>query len=104
VSTDQLAAILAERVMGWRRRPDRFLKDGRQWSPHWRFRPTHRLEDADRLLERAAPQEYSVHRTGDGRFQVKVRIAGAIGEATESSQARAISFAIARAIGVEVDK
>ena len=40
--------------------------------------------------------------TEDGGFWAKVRIAGITGEARESSQARAITFAVARALGIEV--
>jgi hypothetical protein len=101
MTSDQLTAVLAERVMGWRVGPDRFLPGNRSWLPRWRFQPTERVEDANRLLERAAPQEYSMNRAQDGRFSVKIRIAGATGEAIESVQARAISFAIARALGLE---
>ena len=104
MTSDRLTSILAERVMGWRARPSRFLTGNRHWLTRWRFQPVKRLEDASRLLERAAPQEYSLERDHDGRFHVKVRIAGATGEARASSQASAISFAIARAIGIEVDK
>lgn len=104
MNTEQLTAILAQRVMGWRVGPDRYLMGNRRWLPRWRFRPAERVEDAQRLLERAAPQEYSMDRGQDGRFWVKVRIAGATGEARESPQARAITFAIARSIGIEVDK
>ena len=104
MTSDQLTAIMAERVMGWRVGPNRFLMGNRRWLPRWRFQPTERVADANRLLERAAPQEYSIDRAQDGRFWVKVRIAGATGEARKSTQARAITFAIARAIGIEVDK
>lgn len=104
MSTEQLTAILAQRVMGWRVGPDRFLMDKRQWLPRWRFQPTERVEDAYRLLERAAPQEFNMDRDQDGRFWVKVCIAGAAGEARESPQAWAITLAIARALGIEVDK
>jgi hypothetical protein len=38
-----------------------------------------------------------------GSFWVKVRIADTIGEAREPSKPRAITFAIARAFGIDVD-
>lgn len=98
---DQLTALLAERVMGWRVGPDRFLMGHRRWMPRWRFRPAERVEHAHRLLEQAASQEYTMDRSQAGRFLVKVRIAGMTGQADESSQARAITFAVARAIGLE---
>jgi hypothetical protein len=56
---ERLTAILAQRVMGWRVAPDRFLMGNRRWSPRWRFQPTERVKDAYRLLERAAPQDGS---------------------------------------------
>lgn len=101
MTSDQLTAILAERVMNWRVGPDRFLMANRRWSPRWRFQPTERVEDAYRLLERAAPQDFSIDRAQDCQFRVRVRIAGMAGEARESSQARAIAFAVARAFGLE---
>jgi hypothetical protein len=101
MTSDHLTAILAERVMAWRVGSERFLVGNRRWLPRWRFQPTERVKDAYRLLERAAPQEYSMDRAQDGRFWVKVRIAGATGEAQESTQARAVTFAVARAIGLD---
>jgi len=103
VSEEHLAAILAERIMSWRVGPDRFLLGGRRWLPRWRFQPTKRLEDAFRLLERVAPQEYSMGEIKGGGFWVKIRAAGAVGEASESSKARAITFAVARALGIDMD-
>jgi len=101
MTTDALTALLAKVIRHWSVAPDRFLLGDRRWSPRWRFQPTERVEDAHRLLDRAAPQEYSMERAQDGRFRAKVRIAGVTGEACESSQARAIAFAVARAIGLE---
>jgi hypothetical protein len=94
--------LLAQRVLGWTVAPDRFLTGGRQWLPRWRFQPLKRLEDAFQLMNGAAPEEYTLG-SEKGGFWAKVRIAGATGEAHESSQARAMTLAIARAIGLEVD-
>lgn len=102
MSEEQLTAILAQRVMCWRVGPDRFLLGQRRWMPRWRFQPTTRLEDAFRLLEQVAPQEYSMGEIEGGGFWVKVRVGDAIGEASESSKPRALTFAIARAVGLEV--
>jgi hypothetical protein len=102
VTDDQVAAILAERVMGWRVGPERFMMGGRRWLPRWRFQPATRLEDAFRLLERAAPQEYAMGAAENGGFWARVRIAGTTGEARESSQAQAMTLAIARAVGLNV--
>jgi hypothetical protein len=101
MTNDQLAAVLAERIMGWSVGPERFMMDGRRWIPRWRFQPVTRLEDAFHLLERVAPQEYT---TGGerGGFWARVRVEGRSGEAHESSQARAITFAVARALSLEI--
>jgi hypothetical protein len=103
VTTDQLTTILAEHVMGWKVGPDRFMMGGRQWQPRWRFQPVQRMADAIRLLEQAAPQEYTMSAAENGGFWARVRIAGVTGEAREPSQARALTFAIARAIGLKVN-
>ena len=36
-------------------------------------------------------------------YDPKVRVAGVTGEATESSKARTVTFAISRAVGIDVD-
>lgn len=102
MTADQFTALLAERVMGWRVRPDRFMTGGRSWISRWRFQPLKRLEDAQRLLEQAAPQKYTLDAVENGGFRARVRIAGVAGEATAPSQAQAITLAVARAIGLEV--
>lgn len=99
----RLTAMLAARVMGWGVAPDRFLTGVRCWLPRWRFQPATCLEDAFRLLEHAASEEYAMGSSENGGFWVKVRIGDAIGEALDVSKPRAITFAIARAIGLEVD-
>ena len=98
MSIDQLNSLLAERVMGWTIGPDRLLMGDRRWQPRWRFQPAKRLEDAVRLLQHAAPQEYSMGSGGNGLLWARVCIASTTGEARESSLARAITFAVARAI------
>jgi hypothetical protein len=40
----------------------------------------------------------------NGGFWVKIQIDGAIGQASEPSKARAITFAIASALGIDVDR
>lgn len=101
MNTDGLTAALAERVMGWTVGPDRFMMGNRRWIPHWRFQPTEKLEDAFRLLEEAAPQEYCINCDDKGGIHVQVRIDGAMGEAQEASVPCAITYAIARAVGIE---
>src|ERR1017187_7928676 len=101
MTSDQRTAILAERVMVWTVGPDRFLMGNRRWMPRWRFQPIEKLADAQRLLERMAPQEYAMGAAENGGFWARVRVAGIRSEARESSQSRAMTFALARAIGLE---
>ena len=103
MTAEVLTALLAERVMHWRVGPERFLMGDRRWLPRWRFQPAERLKDAFRLLEQSAPEEYSMGAGENGYFWVRVRVAGATGEALESSKPRAITYAIARAFGIDVD-
>src|SRR5688572_5537995 len=99
----ELSTVLATRVMGWSVAPDRFLTGNRGWMPRWRFQPGEKLEDAIRLLEAASPQEYHICGDDKGNIHVRVRIGGTPGEARGASIALAITYAIARAFGVEVE-
>jgi hypothetical protein len=103
MTSEHLTAILAERVMGWTVGPDRFMMANRSWMSRWRFQPAEKLEDAFRLLEKAAPQEYSICGDDKGNIHVQVRIAGTAGEARGTSKPLAITNAIARAVGIEVE-
>jgi hypothetical protein len=103
MTKDQLAAALAERVMGWTVGPERFMMGGRCWLPRWRFQPTENLLDAFRLLAGAAPDEYNIFGDDKGNIVVRVRIGGVIGEARGASTSLAISHAIAVAVGIEVE-
>ena len=103
MTNEQLTAILAARVMGWSVAPDRFLSGKRGWIPRWKFMPTERLTDAFRLLEAAKPRQYTMRCSEDGLFTVRVEIGKVNGEARDVSKPRAISYAIARAVGIEVD-
>jgi hypothetical protein len=94
-----LSAVRAEKVMGRRVVPDGFLLGNRQWIPQWQ--PTRGLADGFRLLDQAAPQKHSMGTTVNGGFWVKARVADRTGEACESKP-RAITLAIARALGVNV--
>jgi len=100
---DRLTAALVQRVMGWGVGPDRFLTGNRGWMSRWRFQPTKKLADAFRLLEKAAPEEYNMRGDGEGNVRVHVRIGEATGEACGASKPRAIAYAIARAVGIEVE-
>jgi hypothetical protein len=104
MTSEQLTAILADRVMGWGVGPDRFLMGNRGWMPRWRFQPAEKLEDAFRLLEEAAPQEYSMCGDSKGNFRVQVRIADGTGEADGTSKSLVITLAVARALRLEVDE
>ncbi len=101
VTDERLIDELARRVMNWKPGPDRFVKSGRSWIPRWRFQPAEKLEDALRLLETAAPEDYSMRGDGRGNFSVRVRIGDTTGEATGVSKPRAITLAIARALGID---
>ncbi len=103
MTDEHVTAVLAERVMGWGIGPDRFMTGNRSWISHWRFQPVEKLADALRLLETAAPEEYSLHGDSEGNSRVHVRIGDATGEACCASKPRAITWAIARAIGIEVE-
>ena len=103
LTTEDLAGILAARVMKWGVAPDRFLLEGRRWLPRWRFQPAERIEDAFRLLEALDPEEYDMARRGANHFCVRIRLEnGGNVEASDKSKARAITYAVARAIGVDV--
>ena len=103
MTSENLSALLAKRVMGWSVGPDRFLMGNRGWMPRWRFQPAEKLPDALRLLEQAAPEEYHMCGDGKGNVRVYVRIGDATGEAIGASKPRAITCAIARALGIEVE-
>jgi hypothetical protein len=99
MTNDQLAAILAERILGWKVCPDRFVKAGRSWIPKWRFRPLARLEDAFLLLDRAGGT-YVLSVGSDGVFTAEVQVGERIGKASGEPKARTISIAISRALGI----
>src|SRR3954449_4157466 len=101
MTSENLAALLAKHVMGWSVGPERFLTGNRSWMPRWRFQPTEKLVDALRLLDAAHPAEYIINSRRDGPFTVRVQIGAATGKATDTSKARAITHAVARAIGLE---
>jgi hypothetical protein len=101
MSYDKLTILLAKRVMGWGVGPDRFLMGNRSWMPRWRFQPTEHLQDAFRLLEKADPQEFTMVGDEKGIYFVRVQVRGAVGEARDTCKPRAITFALARALGFE---
>ena len=101
MTSAMLTQLLAERVMGWRVAPGRLMMGGRVWKPAWRFQPVEKREDALRLLGAAKPVAYSITGRMGSLFTVHVVIGGTAGDATESSEPRAITYAVARAIGLE---
>jgi hypothetical protein len=98
---EQLTATLAERVMGWRVGPDRFIKGARRWTPRWHFQPLRRLENARQLLEKT-DGKYTFSRAADGSFSASVSIGDRVGTASGHSEAATITVALARAIGIDV--
>jgi hypothetical protein len=103
MTSEHLTAVLAEKIMRWSIGPDRFMMGDRRWMPRWRFQPTENLIDAFQLLDSAAPDEYSMSGGNDVGFLVRVRIGKVIGEARGISKPLAITQAIARAVGIEVE-
>ena len=103
MTAPRLTALLAQRVMRWTVHPGRYLMENRRWTPAWRFQPTKKLEDAFRLLGAADPDNYSINCRRGGAVTVRVRISGIAGEASDSSKARAIAHAVARAVGLDPD-
>jgi hypothetical protein len=101
MTDDQLTVTLAECVMGWRATANRFLKGDRRWAPRWRFQPTRRIADALQLLKKVAPEAFAVKSEANGVNHARTRIAGSTGTASDKSQARAITYSIARALGID---
>ncbi len=100
-SVQDLTVTLAERVMGWSAAPERFLLGGRSWVPRWRFQPLTSLEDAFRLLEKAAGT-FTLSLKGDGTLSAQVQVKNGAGSAVGTSKAATITVAVARAIGLDV--
>jgi hypothetical protein len=103
MNAERLTTALAERVMGWRVRGDRLLMENRQWKPRWRFQPATKIPDAWRLLQKAMPEEFAVRSDASGEFCAEIRINGRMGTATDKSQAKAITYAVARALNLDID-
>jgi len=100
VTADQLTAILATRVMGWKVGPDRFIKAGRAWLPKWRFNPFDRLDDAFLLLDRTGGF-YALTVDPAGIFTAEVRIGDRTGKAAGDPKPRTTTLAVVRALDLE---
>ena len=98
MTDEHLTDFLAERVMGWRVAPDRFIKSGRKWIVRWRFAPLKSLEDAFDLLDTCGCA-YTMSAGLDGQFEAEVRVDGRVGKATGNLKPRTITIALARALG-----
>jgi hypothetical protein len=102
VTNDQLTAIMAERILGWPVGPERFIMGNRQWITRGHFQPVDRVQDAFRLLQKAA-SGFSLTKTPDGVFSATVCVGDRTGTASGSAVAATITRAIGRALGLEVD-
>jgi len=96
MTDESLTAELAERVLGWKATPNRFIKSGRTWIPRWRFAPLVCLDDAVQLLDTAASSYELVGE--NGAFAVEVRSGSRTGKASGKSKARVITIAVARSL------
>jgi hypothetical protein len=101
MTSDQLTALLVERVLGWKVCPDRFVKSERSWTPRSRFRPLDRFEDAFLLLD-TARAAYNLSVGSDGVFTARVRVGRHRGKASGGPKARTITLALSQALGIEV--
>jgi len=102
MTAHELVDELARQVMGWRPLPDRFLRRDRSWLPRWRFDPMARAGDALVLLEHARPETYTLSQQ-NGKFTAHVCISGKAGAAEGESKPRAITLAVARALGLDTE-
>jgi hypothetical protein len=91
---------LAQRILHWGIAPECFLLGNRQWITRANFKPFTRVQDAFRLLGKAAAA-YSLTKTPDGVFAATVQIGDRTGTASGRAEAPTITLAIARAIGVD---
>ena len=103
MTAEQLTEILAQRIMGWRIGPSRILKGGRQWAPRWHFQPLRRFEHAFQLLEKLNGT-YTLARAGDGTYTAQVCVGDRRGTAVGESEAGAVTVALARAVGIAVER
>jgi hypothetical protein len=103
MTNEHLSALLAERVLGWRAGPNRYIMADRQWLKRERFQPTKRIDAAFRLLIAIRPFDYKLEGSGSDVCWARVRTPGGSGEAKNPSMPLAICLAIARALGIDVE-
>src|ERR1017187_5296700 len=103
MTAQALTGLLGERVMKWTAAPNRFMLGRRKWIPSWRFQSCENLADAFQLLDSAKPETYSMGADETRCFWAKVQIGGVVGEGRDRSRPRAITCAVARASGIDVD-
>jgi len=101
MSHRRLTDELAVRALQWRKSPGRYLTSGRSWIPESRFRPFFDIRDAFRLLE-AVTGNFSLLSSSGNGFTAEVRVCGQVGRAKGDLKAKAISLAVARALGIQV--
>lgn len=101
LTSEQLTAALATRVLGWTVAPERFLIGNRGWMPRWHFQPLTKLDDAFRLLD-AAATGFTLVWSADQTFTARVQIGNRRGSAKGDSKPAVITVAIARAVGLDV--
>ncbi|MGA2717159.1 MAG: hypothetical protein ABSG41_29110 [Bryobacteraceae bacterium] len=101
-SDARLTDELATHVMRWKAFPERFITSGKDWISRSQFQPLSDIKDAFRLLERVT-DDYCLRSAHKGPFIAEVRLRGRIGRATGRAQARTITLAIARLIGLETE-
>ncbi len=96
-----LTAMLAKSIMGWKVAPDRYLTGSGSWIPKWKFNPLEKIDDAFRLLEKAA-STFKLATTPGGTFTARVRVGDHTASASGKSKATVITVAVARAVGIDV--
>ncbi len=103
MTLENLTVLLAQRVMGWTVGPDRFLLGKRSWIRRSAFRPTERLQDAQKLLLAAGAAEYSMGGGKEQPFWARVVIGQKDCTASAQSLPASICLATARALNIAVE-
>ena len=101
MTDDALADRLAEIVLGWKAKAERYQTPDRRSLPRWRFQPSRRIESALMLLDAAKPEQYTMARQRGGIFYASVTLAGTRGECRSRCLPAAVVRALARALQIE---